>query len=124
MKEIELSGKRFPVLFSVNVVEQVQKRYGNVSCLSEKLSDYAEIKWVLAQTINAGIEYHAYMDNSPARCLTPDDVGAIMEMKDFQAAVDTIVEALEESLGTPKNAIAGEVSKIAANLTVQKATIS
>lgn len=123
MKTIKLAGKELPILISVNVVEQIQKRYGNVTELAKKIRDFGEIKWVLTQAINAAAEYQAYLNGTPATHLSDEEVGAIMEIKDFQAAVDVMIEALEESLGAPKNSIAGEVSRIAASLMEEKTSL-
>lgn len=118
MQEIELAGRKFPVLFSVNAVEEIQKKYENVTELAGKLKDHAEVKWILAQTINAGLAYQAYLDSRPAEKVQPEELGAIMQMKDFQTAVDVIVDAFCESMGTEKNSVAGDL-KIIANLTAE-----
>lgn len=113
MQEIELAGKKFPVLFSVNAVEEIQKRYENVTALADKLKDHSEVKWILAQTINAGFAYQAYLDSRPAEKVTPEELGTILQMKDFQAAVDVIIDAFCESMGSEKNSAAGDLEMIA-----------
>ena len=116
MQKIILSnGKEFPILFDLNVMEQVQKRYGNVSALSAKLHEFGEMKWIMSTLINEGMEYNSYMSNMPVKPITPEQVGVLFTIADFRDGKisQAVIDAFNESLGGEKNLSAEDLTTIA-----------
>lgn len=104
MVKIELSGIEYPVLFSLNLQEKIQDRYGDVREITHKMMRYTEAKWLLAEAINEGFKYEEYFDGTPHREMTPDKLGVISTFSDFTSGkiVEALLNALNESLGTDK----------------------
>jgi len=115
MQEIELRGKKYPVLFDLDAVEQIQKRYGDVKQLAERFTDIAETKWIMTLLVNEGLKYRAYELNMPAEQVTEEQMGVLLTYKDLQngALIDAVVAAFNDSLGdSSKNLTAEQLTTI------------
>lgn len=127
MQEIELRGKKYPVLFDLDAVEQIQKRYGDIKQLTDRFSDASETKWIMALLINEGLKYRAYELNMPAEQVTEADMGVLLTYKDLQsgALIDAIVAAFNESLGdSSKNLTAEQLTTIGRKVLENNASTS
>ena len=104
MVTINFNGIEYPVLFSLNLQEKIQDRYGYVNEITRKMMRYTEAKWLLAEAINEGFKYEEYFDGAPHREMTPDKVGVISTFSDFTNGkiVEALLNALNESLGSDK----------------------
>lgn len=104
MVTINLRGTEYPLLFSLNLQEKIQDRYGDVREITRKMMRYSEAKWLLAQAINEGFKYEEYMDGAPHREMPEDKLGVLTTFSDFQDGkiVSALLDALNESLGSDK----------------------
>lgn len=114
LHKINLSGKEFPILFSLNAIEEIQNRYKDIGELGAKLYDFAETKWLLKLIVNEGIAYENYMDGTHQQPITEQQIGFLVNLGDLEnGVVDTIVSAFSESLGAEKNLTAEQLTTMA-----------
>ena len=97
LHKINLSGKEFPILFSLNAIEEIQNRYKDIGELGAKLYDFAETKWLLRLIVNEGIAYENYMDGTHQQPITEQQIGFLVNLGDLEnGVVDTIVKAFSD----------------------------
>lgn len=125
MREITLGGRRFPVLFSLNVVERIQKRYGSIEDVALRMMDDAsEIKWLVAQVVNEGMRAQHLQFGAAFTPLSEDDIGIMMTMQDMSGEtglIEGLVEAFNDSLGGEKKVTAEQLETVGMTM-LQKAT--
>lgn len=101
---MKIKGNEYPILFSLNVAEAIQKRYGGVEKIADKLNDIAEIKWILTLIINEGIDYCNYMkiydETLKRRNITEKELGYLLSLKDLHSGElgQIIIKAFNESM--------------------------
>ena len=122
MASIKLRGRDYPLHLSLNAVDQIQKRYGNVEKLSEKMRDVAEMPWIIALMINEGLKLEAYENGTAIKQLTPDMVGTFMSPNALtdQVMAQSIIDCVNESLGGEKNLTAEDAMQIYAGMISQE----
>lgn len=105
--------KEYPIHFSLNVVDDIQKRYKDISKLGEKLSDVSELKWIMARIINEGIKAQNYFNGTADRPVTEEQVGMMINFKEMNDGItDAIVAEFNEALGNEKNLTAEDLTRI------------
>ena len=114
MAEVTLRGKTFPILFSMNAMEQIQNRYDSIDRLGEMLAGPGEIAWLLSLIINEGQKLRAYEYGAASEPVTPDYIAMLLTPADLSDGplLESIVQALNEGLGGEKNLEAGELTTI------------
>lgn len=114
MQKINLRGKEYSIMFDLNVIEVVQKRYGDITKLSEKLADISEQRWILTQLINEWIEFDNFENNRSNKTLTEKQVGMLLSLQSLNSGEFTqiIVDAFNDCLGDEKNVTAEELMEI------------
>lgn len=121
MRTIILKEKEYPILFSMNVIEEVQKRYPDLSKVTEILNDFSEVRWILKTIINEGIAYRNYMDGTNDKPLTEQQIGFLVDLKTVNEGLqDAIVGAFNDSLGDEKNLTAEQLMKISETMLKKK----
>lgn len=110
MVTINLNGIEYPLLFSLNLQEKIQDRYGDVREITKKMMRYSESKWLLSQAINEGYKYQEYFDGAPHREMSEDKLGVLITFSDFTDGkiIEALLCALNESLGTNKKKLTME----------------
>ena len=98
MNTITLEGREYMLRCDLNVVEQIEAKYGTIQAAYEKCGEIASIKFLTALMINE----HFYATGSPER-ITEGAVGAKMSVADAPPVVREVLAALTECV-TPKNA--------------------
>lgn len=88
---IELGGKTRHLLFSLNVLDEVQDRYGDISKISEKMQSIKELKFLLTLLLNEGRG-----EDEPE--FSEREVGRMIHTGNFVEAKDSILKAF--SIGT------------------------
>ena len=114
MQTINLRGKEYPILFDARLAAKVQKRYGSVEEIGNKLDDIDELIWIMTQLINEGLLLTAFENHVSVETLTEDTVGAIMTIKSLKSneIAQKVIDAFNESMGNEKNLTAEELMKI------------
>ena len=100
MASIILSGKEFPIKFTMNLQEKVSDRYGDVSQITAQVFRYSEAKWLLAEAINEGYRFDQYFNGSDPQKVTEEEIGTITSFYDFSSGriAQALLDALNESI--------------------------
>lgn len=114
MASITLKGNTYPILFDITAVEKIQERYDSIEKIAEKITDRREICWILALIMTEGQKLQAMEFNVPGRIFTEDDLAVLLTIGDMSNTklIDSIVEALNESLGDGKNLTAEQLTLV------------
>ena len=123
MAEIKIGGKYYPIRFDLNSMAEVQKRYGDVTSIKDRMTDLAELRWLLAVLINEGVAYERVMNGVQAEGLTEEKLGMLLSPADLgsPAIVDAIVASFNDCLGDDqKKMTAEELAEIASHIPTTK----
>lgn len=88
---IELSGKKYKLLFSLNVLDEIQTKFGGYDKLSEVFNQnnvdwIKNTKWILTMLINEGL----LEDDENATLFTEQQIGRLIHignLKEVQQAI-------------------------------------
>ena len=116
MIHIKLGGRTWPIRFDMYAIEEIQKRYGSMTDLSEMAQNPGEIAWLLSIVINEGQKYQAFETGAPCQLVEPEQIGTLLTPADLasEELANAIVDALNEGLGSKKYTAAGlqEIGKL------------
>ena len=124
MVKVTLGGKEWPLLFDLNAIDEMQKRYGDVQDLFEQLIEAGEMRWVLAVLIREGVAAQNDEEGTHITAPTEDQMGRMMTLADLQSAevAQAVLEAFAESLG--KNVTGAELTEFAKELAKAAASLT
>ena len=90
-----------PVLFDLNIIGAVQKRYGDLKTMNEKTADTTELLWIITALINEAAKYEAFTLGKQVKLLTEEQVGMLLLPSDLVDGTikNAIMSALNESVG-------------------------
>lgn len=106
---VELNGKRYHLLFSLNALDEMQDRFGGYDKL-DKIFDSSnpqmikDLRWLLTLVINEGME-------EGKESMTEQQVGKIIHLGNFQEIKDAIFSAFVYSTNGGEEKAAGEETK-------------
>lgn len=105
MAKIVLSGKEYPIRFSMNLQEKVSERYGDVSFITSQILRYSEARWLLMEAINEGYRFEHYFNGAPPRSVSEEEIGVITTFADFSKGriAQALLDALNESLAADED---------------------
>ena len=83
---IELGGKERHLLFSLNVLDVIEDKYGGLDSLGEKMNSIHEFRWLLTTLLNEG-----RLDDEDE--LTELQVGRMIHTGNFAEVKDHIFKA-------------------------------
>lgn len=108
MKTVILKGKEYPIMFDLNVIEQIQKRYEDISKLAEKIVDPLETRWLLCIIINEAIAFNNFRYGTNNNVLTEREIGMLVGMSELQSVsnAQSIIDAFVECVYDGKKSIA------------------
>ena len=93
--EIELNGVNYPLIYNLNVMEELENKYNTIDEWINKLRSSRarakDIKYTLMVMMNEGIEIENIETGSDRKKLTEKEVGRILY--DYVLAMDKITEA-------------------------------
>lgn len=100
MATIVLSGREYPLRFSMNLQEKISERYGDVSFVTSQVLRYSEARWLLTEAINEGYRFEHYFSGAPSRTVTEEEIGVITTFSDFSKGriAQALLDALNDSL--------------------------
>jgi hypothetical protein len=94
--EVELNGKKYHLLFSLNVLDELQDRFGGYDKLDNVFDKnnknmIKDLKWLLTALINEGAD-----ENEPQ--LTEQQVGKIIHIGSLKTIKDAIFAAFSTAV--------------------------
>ena len=110
---LETKTEKYPIAFTLNVMEALQEKYGNLNKwanLAQKSEepDIKSIKFFMTEAINEGIEIENEKHGEKRKLLTSKQVGRILTEVGFATLTDKIRDTVSESIQTDdasKNAL-------------------
>ena len=94
---IEANGKRYPLAFNLNVMEEIQEHYGSLDAWGKVTQGTGEpkvkdLKYGVTAMLNEGIDMENESNGTNEPMLTAKQVGRIMT----DVGIDKVVSAIQE----------------------------
>ncbi len=110
---LETKTEKYPMAFTLNVMEALQEKYGNLNewtNLAQKSEepDIKSLKFFMTEAINEGIEIENEKYGEKRKLLTPKQVGRILTevgLSNLTEKIETVVSGSVQTDNTSKNAL-------------------
>lgn len=107
---IENNGRKYPIVFNINVMEEIQEAYGSVSAWGSIVENaeggeprVKDLKIGLMLMINEGIDIENERNSENAPMVTAKQVGRLISDVGFNAITDVIKNITVASTSTGDN---------------------
>ena len=105
---LETDSEKFPLAFTLNVMESIQDEYGTLSEWSELIRNQKEpnikaLKFFITEAINEGIDIENEKSGETRVPITSAKAGRIITEIGFQKVAKTINKMVSESVKTKEN---------------------
>ena len=105
---LETASEKFPLAFTLNVMEALQDEYGTLSEWSELIRNQKEpnikaLKFFITEAINEGIDIENEKSDETRAPITSAKAGRIITEIGFQKVAKTINKMVSESVKTKEN---------------------
>ena len=107
---IEANGKRYPIVFNINVMEEIQEAYGSISAWGGIVENAGggepkikDLKIGLMMMINEGIDIENEANGTNAPMLNTKQVGRLITEVGFDVVTKKIQELTVASTNTGDN---------------------
>ena len=110
---LETKTEKFPLVFTLNVMESIQEKYGTIEKWSKLIQhkdepDIKALKFFMTEAINEGIEIENEKLNEKRKAVTSKQVGRILTEIGLSGTANKIMNTISESIQTEetsKNAL-------------------
>lgn len=92
MVEIVLRGRKYPALFDLQNVKELQERYSDLAQVAEKLNDPEEAAFIIWLLIREGVELDNEEHHKENEAPSLDMVKRLISFADLQGGLATSVE--------------------------------
>ena len=105
---LETDSEKFPLAFTLNVMEALQDEYGTLSEWSELIRNQKEpnikaLKFFITEAINEGIDIENEKSDEKRASISLAKAGRIITEIGFQKVAKTINKMVSESVRTKEN---------------------
>lgn len=105
---LETDSEKYPLAFTLNVMEALQDEYGTLSEWSELIQNAKEpnikaLKFFITTAINEGIDIWNEKSDEKRAPITPAKAGRIITEIGFQKVAKTINKMVSEGIKTKEN---------------------
>lgn len=102
---LETKTEKFPLVFTLNVMESIQEKYGTIEKWSELIQhkdepDIKALKFFMTEAINEGIEIENENLNEKRKAVTSKQVGRILTEVGLSGTANKIMNTISESIQT------------------------
>lgn len=102
---LETEGEKYPLVFSLNVMEAIQDKYGSIDKWSSLIQkngepDIKALKFFMTEAINEGIEIENEKNNEKRKSVTSKQVGRILTEVGLSDTANKIMTTISESIQT------------------------
>lgn len=102
---LETKTEKFPLVFTLNVMESIQEKYGTIEKWSELIQhkdepDIKALKFFMTEAINEGIEIENEKLNEKRKAVTSKQVGRILTEIGLSGTANKIMNTISESIQT------------------------
>ena len=111
MNFIETENEKYPLMFTLNVMEKIQEEYGSINAWSDLVQkegepDIKALKFFITEAINEGIEIENEKTGEKKKPITMRKAGIILTEVGLLGTADTIMKTITSSVdvkGSEKN---------------------
>ena len=102
---LETKTEKYPLVFSLNVMESIQDKYGSIDKWSSLIQkngepDIKALKFFMTEAINEGIEIENEKNNEKRKSVTSKQVGRILTEVGLSDTANKIMTTISESIQT------------------------
>ena len=102
---LETETEKYPLVFSLNVMEAIQDKYGSIDKWSSLIQkngepDIKALKFFITEAINEGIEIENEKNNEKRKSVTSKQVGRILTEVGLSDTANKIMTTISESIQT------------------------
>ena len=105
IKYLETKTEKYPLAFTLNVMEIIQEKYGSIEKWSELIQKQGEpdikaLKFFITEAINEGIEIENEKKDEKRKAITNKKAGRILTEIGLNQATKAVAETITESIQT------------------------
>ncbi len=105
---LETETDRYPLVFTLNVMESIQEKYGTIEAWSNLIQregepDIKALKFFMTEAINEGIEIENEKSSEKRKLITTKQAGLILTEVGISGAANKITNIISESISTEDN---------------------
>ena len=106
---LETETERYPLVFTLNVMEAIQEKYGTIEAWSNLIQrdgepDIKALKFFITEAINEGLEIEAERNGEKPKVITAKKAGRILTEIGLSGAASKIMNTIAESIQTEDSA--------------------
>lgn len=100
---LETETKKFPLVFTLNVMEAIQEKYGTIEAWSNLIQrdgepDIKALKFFITEAINEGIEIENEKNGEKRKAITSKKAGRILTEIGLSGAASKIMNTVADSI--------------------------
>ena len=113
---LETKTEKFPFVFTLNVMESIQEKYGTIEAWSNLIQrdgepDIKALKFFITEAINEGLEIEAEKTGKKITPITAKKAGRILTEIGLSGTAGKIMQAISESVEVDEKAKAQGISQ-------------
>lgn len=102
---LETSEEKFPMVFTLNVMESIQEKYGSIEAWSDLIQhdgepDIKALKFFITESINEGIDIENEKSDEKRKPITLKKAGRILTEIGLLGTTNKIMNTITESIQT------------------------
>lgn len=107
IKYLETESEKYPLAFTLNVMEIIQEKYGSIEAWSELIQKQGEpdikaLKFFITEAINEGLDIENERKGEKRKSITPKKAGRILTEIGLKQATKTVASVITDSIQTDK----------------------
>lgn len=100
---LETETEKFPLVFTLNVMESIQEKYGTIEAWSNLIQrdgepDIKALKFFITEAINEGLEIEAEKTGEKPKAITAKKAGRILTEIGLSGAASKIMSTVAEGI--------------------------
>ena len=104
---LEIETERYPLVFTLNVMEAIQEKYGSIEAWSNLIQrdgepDIKALKFFITEAINEGIEIENEKTGEKRKAMTSKKAGRILTEIGISGAANRIMATISDSVEMDK----------------------
>ena len=100
---LETKTEKYPLVFTLNVMEAIQEKYGTIEAWSNLIQrdgepDIKALKFFITEAINEGVEIEAEKNGEKRKAITSKKAGRILTEIGLSGAASKIMATISDSV--------------------------
>jgi hypothetical protein len=100
---LETKTEKYPLVFTLNVMESIQEKYGTIEAWSNLIQrdgepDIKALKFFITEAINEGLEIEAERTGEKRKAITSKKAGRILTEIGLSGAANKIMATISDSV--------------------------